>query len=155
MIGLLLGATLAYGPRLLAWPVRALVDVIRGIPMLVLIFFVYYVLPAVGLDLGNFAAAVAAITLFTSCPVAEIARGASLFGPHRDDLRLEIEGRDARLFGSQGQQRTAVIALKLATLDVASEERGVPLSGHGTPSTGCANRLHRAVRRVEQRLYSS
>ncbi len=57
---------------------------------------------------------------------AEIARGASLYGPHRDDLRLEIEGRDARLFGSQGQQRTAVIALKLATLDVAREERGVP-----------------------------
>ena len=57
---------------------------------------------------------------------AEIARGASLFGPHRDDLRLEIEGRDARLFGSQGQQRTAVIALKMATLDVAREERGVP-----------------------------
>ena len=56
---------------------------------------------------------------------AEIARGASLYGPHRDDLRLEIEGRDARLFGSQGQQRTAVIALKMATLDVAREERGV------------------------------
>ena len=57
---------------------------------------------------------------------AEVARGASLVGPHRDDLRVEIEGRDARLFGSQGQQRTAVIALKLATLDVATEERGVP-----------------------------
>ena len=56
---------------------------------------------------------------------AEIARGASLYGPHRDDLRLEIEGRDARLFGSQGQQRTAVIALKMATLEVAREERGV------------------------------
>ena len=56
----------------------------------------------------------------------EIARGASLYGPHRDDLRLEIEGRDARLFGSQGQQRTAVIAAKMATLEIAREERGVP-----------------------------
>ena len=56
----------------------------------------------------------------------DVARGATSFGPHRDDLRLEIEGRDARLFGSQGQQRTAVIALKLATLDVATEERGAP-----------------------------
>ncbi len=63
---------------------------------------------------------------FADSRPAEVARGASLVGPHRDDLRLEIEGRDARLFGSQGQQRTAVIALKLATLDVASEERGVP-----------------------------
>ena len=64
--------------------------------------------------------------LFAANRPSEIARGASLYGPHRDDLRLEIEGRDARLFGSQGQQRTAVIALKLATLDVAREERGVP-----------------------------
>ncbi len=63
---------------------------------------------------------------FAENRTAEIARGASLVGPHRDDLRLEIEGRDGRLFGSQGQQRTAVIALKLATLDVAREERGVP-----------------------------
>lgn len=64
--------------------------------------------------------------LFAANRGGEIARGASLYGPHRDDLRLEIEGRDARLFGSQGQQRTAVIALKFATLDVAREERGVP-----------------------------
>lgn len=64
--------------------------------------------------------------LFGAGRSAEIARGASLYGPHRDDLRVEIERRDARLFGSQGQQRTAVIALKLATLDVAREERGAP-----------------------------
>lgn len=64
--------------------------------------------------------------LYAANRSAEIARGASLYGPHRDDLRLEIEGRDARLFGSQGQQRTAVIALKMATMEVAREERGVP-----------------------------
>lgn len=68
----------------------------------------------------------ALVEAFATNRMAEVQRGASLVGPHRDDLRLEIEGRDARLFGSQGQQRTAVIALKLATLDVASEERGVP-----------------------------
>ncbi|HYZ64481.1 MAG TPA: amino acid ABC transporter permease [Acetobacteraceae bacterium] len=76
VLGLLMGAALSFGPRLIAWPVRAVVDVIRGLPILVLIFFVYYVLPAVGLDLGNFAAAVAALTLFSACQVAEIARGA-------------------------------------------------------------------------------
>lgn len=65
-------------------------------------------------------------SLLEASRAQDMARGATAFGPHRDDLRLEIEGRDARLFGSQGQQRTAVIALKLATLDVASEERGVP-----------------------------
>lgn len=68
----------------------------------------------------------ALVEAFASNRGAEIARGASLVGPHRDDLRLEVEERDARLFGSQGQQRTAVIALKFATLDVAREERGVP-----------------------------
>lgn len=44
----------------------------------------------------------------------EIARGSSNIGPHRDDLAIVVEGRDARYFGSQGQQRTAVLALKLA-----------------------------------------
>jgi len=44
----------------------------------------------------------------------EIARGSSNIGPHRDDLAIVVEGRDVRYFGSQGQQRTAVLALKLA-----------------------------------------
>lgn len=46
----------------------------------------------------------------------ELARGATAAGPHRDDLAVAIDGRDARLFASQGQQRTAVLALKLAEL---------------------------------------
>jgi DNA replication and repair protein RecF len=62
--------------------------------------------------------------LFASTRIQDIARGSTTVGPHRDDVRLEIEGRDARLFGSQGQQRTAVIALKIATLAIASEELG-------------------------------
>lgn len=56
----------------------------------------------------------------------DIARGGTSVGPHRDDLILEAGGRDARLYGSQGQQRTAMIALKLATLEVATEEIGAP-----------------------------
>ena len=76
LFGVLLGIALTYGPRPIAWPVRAVVDVIRGIPILVLIFFVYYVPPATGLDLGSFAAAVAALTLFSATQVAEITRGA-------------------------------------------------------------------------------
>ena len=35
-------------------------------------------------------------------------------GPHRDDLEIYINGKEARIFGSQGQQRSCVIALKLA-----------------------------------------
>lgn len=46
------------------------------------------------------------------------------FGPHRDDLRLEIDGRDVRAFGSQGQQRTAALSLKLSELSVMYSECG-------------------------------
>lgn len=55
----------------------------------------------------------------------DVARGGTSVGPHRDDLTLEVEGREARLFGSQGQQRTTVISLKLACLEVARQELGV------------------------------
>lgn len=76
VLGLLLGAALQFGPRALAWPARAVVDVVRGLPILVLIFFVYYVLPAIGVDFGSFGAAVAALILFNGSQVAEIVRGA-------------------------------------------------------------------------------
>jgi DNA replication and repair protein RecF len=57
---------------------------------------------------------------------ADVARGSTSQGPHRDDLQIDIAGREARLYGSQGQQRTAVIALKLATLEAAKGLLGFP-----------------------------
>ncbi len=45
-----------------------------------------------------------------------IARGITLSGPHRDELRLLINGRDVGQYGSRGQARTAVLAFKLAEL---------------------------------------
>jgi len=57
---------------------------------------------------------------------ADVARGGTSVGPHRDDLGIDIGERDARMFGSQGQQRTAVISLKLATLGLARQELGIP-----------------------------
>ncbi|HIE53423.1 MAG TPA: DNA replication/repair protein RecF, partial [Armatimonadetes bacterium] len=51
----------------------------------------------------------------------EIRRGVTLIGPHRDDLLLEVNGLEARLYASQGQQRTAAIALKLAELSLIRE----------------------------------
>ena len=44
----------------------------------------------------------------------EIARGMTLFGPHRDELRVTSNGLDLRTYGSRGQNRTAMLALKLA-----------------------------------------
>ena len=75
VIGLVMGVGLTYGPRWVAWPVRAYSDLIRGVPILVLIFFVYYGLPPLGLNLDNFWAAVAALTAFKVAHVIEIARG--------------------------------------------------------------------------------
>lgn len=56
----------------------------------------------------------------------EIARGQTLAGPHRDDLDLTINGHEAKAFASQGQQRTVVLALKLAELDVFRQEAAEP-----------------------------
>ncbi len=48
--------------------------------------------------------------------VEHVERGVTLIGPHRDELRFQINARDVGLYGSRGQTRTAVLALKLAEL---------------------------------------
>jgi hypothetical protein len=55
---------------------------------------------------------------------ADIQRGFTQIGPHRDDILAQIDGKEARLFGSQGQQRTTVIAVKLATLQTIKDILG-------------------------------
>ena len=54
----------------------------------------------------------------------EVARGVSLVGPHRDDLRIVLGGRSASAHASQGQQRSAVLALKLAQVGFLAEATG-------------------------------
>ncbi len=56
----------------------------------------------------------------------EIWNGATLVGPHRDDITFEAAGRDYALFASRGQQRTAILALKLAELEVLTRVDGRP-----------------------------
>ncbi|MFN4152953.1 MAG: DNA replication/repair protein RecF, partial [Candidatus Sericytochromatia bacterium] len=55
---------------------------------------------------------------------AEIARGQSLYGPHRDDINFFINEKEAKTFGSQGQQRTLVLSLKLAEINYIKEKTG-------------------------------
>lgn len=50
--------------------------------------------------------------------------GYTTSGVHRDDLAIKINGREARNFGSQGQQRSAVLSLKLAEAAVSGDENG-------------------------------
>lgn len=54
----------------------------------------------------------------------DAARGSTTLGPHLDDLKFLIDGRELRAFGSQGQQRTAVLSLKLSELEFLNEETG-------------------------------
>ena len=54
----------------------------------------------------------------------DINRGLSSVGPHRDDLDLTLDGNNMKLFASQGQQRSAVLALKQAELAIVREETG-------------------------------
>ncbi len=51
----------------------------------------------------------------------ELAAGITLYGPHRDDLKINVNGKEARLFASQGQQRSIVLSLKLAEGEVIRE----------------------------------
>lgn len=51
-------------------------------------------------------------------------RQITLVGPHRDDLSFLINKKDVQTFGSQGQQRTAALSVKLAEIDLIKEETG-------------------------------
>ncbi len=55
---------------------------------------------------------------------AELDARQCLSGPHKDDLEVEIDGRPARQFASQGQTRTAALSLKLAQREIFWEETG-------------------------------
>ena len=57
---------------------------------------------------------------------SDIRRGMTTVGPHRDDLTLTLAGMDVRAYGSQGQQRTAALSLKLAELDIMRRELEEP-----------------------------
>jgi DNA replication and repair protein RecF len=54
----------------------------------------------------------------------DLRRGSTSVGPHRDDVRIALEGQDARAYASQGQQRTAVVSLKLAEAALIERRTG-------------------------------
>ena len=53
----------------------------------------------------------------------ELRRRVTLIGPHRDEVTLQIDGRPAAQFGSEGQQRTVALALKLAQARLLQQQR--------------------------------
>lgn len=56
----------------------------------------------------------------------DLRRAVTLVGPHRDELDLTLADKPLRAYGSQGQQRTAALALKLSELSLMQEEIGEP-----------------------------
>ena len=54
----------------------------------------------------------------------EIAAGASLYGSHKDDIEIWLDGREARLYASQGQQRSIALAMKLGEGEISREYSG-------------------------------
>jgi len=75
-----------------------------------------------------------------------VRRKTTLIGPHRDDVRLAIDGRPLDAFGSQGQQRTAVLALKVAEYETMRARAG------RCSDTSLGRRALRARRRTGGRI---
>jgi DNA replication and repair protein RecF len=65
---------------------------------------------------------------FNKVKAKEIERGTTMFGPHRDDLQFIVNDRDVQTFGSQGQQRTTALSVKLAEIElIYSEMKEYPI----------------------------
>ncbi len=62
--------------------------------------------------------------LFTTDRAKEILLGTTLHGIHRDDIEMYLDGKEARLYASQGQQRSIALALKLAEGEICKSETG-------------------------------
>lgn len=54
----------------------------------------------------------------------EIFQGTTLYGPHRDDVRFLINHKNVQIYGSQGQQRTTALSVKLAEIDLMKNQTG-------------------------------
>ncbi|WP_125702177.1 DNA replication/repair protein RecF [Lacticaseibacillus daqingensis] len=63
-------------------------------------------------------------TLFAAHKDREIEQGTTLVGPHRDDVAFIVNGKNVASFGSQGQQRTTALAVKLAEIDLMKAQTG-------------------------------
>lgn len=54
----------------------------------------------------------------------DIDRGITSFGPHKDDFGISINNTDTKSYGSQGQQRTAILTIKFATINILKDHTG-------------------------------
>ena len=105
--GGLAGVGLAYGPWWVRLPLRAFSDTLRGTPLLVVIFTIYYLLPFVGLNMQPLPSVVLALVAFKTAHVGEITRGAiQSISPGQSDA--------AKAIGLTFRQRLAWVILPQA-----------------------------------------
>jgi DNA replication and repair protein RecF len=54
----------------------------------------------------------------------DVETNTTTYGPHRDDMKILLDGKDMKIYGSQGQQRTIVLSMKLSEIEIIKNERG-------------------------------
>lgn len=105
--GMIFGVALTYGWRPLRWLIRLYVDVLRGIPVLVLILFTYYGLALFKINVAPFWAGVIALGSFSTAHIAETIRGGIQSIPNG-------QNEAAKSIGLQFHQRLAYVIVPLA-----------------------------------------
>jgi polar amino acid transport system permease protein len=105
--GMIFGVALTYGWRPLRWLIRLYVDVLRGIPVLVLILFTYYGLALFKINIAPFWAGVIALGAFSTAHIAETIRGGIQSIPYG-----QMEA--AKSIGLQFRQRLTYVIMPLA-----------------------------------------
>jgi polar amino acid transport system permease protein len=76
IIGMFGGISVLYGPLWLRAILRVYIDILRGLPLLVTIFIIFYVPPSLGIEINGFAAVAVALSFFAGAHISEIVRGA-------------------------------------------------------------------------------
>lgn len=82
--------------------------------------------PNVNVERGGGDPAAALSEALYASAMEDIRRGFTSSGPHRDDIELTLNGTNVRVYGSQGQQRTAALAMKLSELELLRSVKGEP-----------------------------
>ncbi|MFE9863945.1 amino acid ABC transporter permease [Streptomyces sp. NPDC005506] len=104
LAGILLGAVLTLPSRPVRGVVRAYVEVWRGLPIIIILFFIFFVLPIIGVRVDTFAAAAIGLSLWGSANVAEVVRGAVQSVP-----RGQAEAAAALGFSWTGRMRHVLL----------------------------------------------
>ncbi|MBU8905754.1 DNA replication/repair protein RecF [Desertibacillus haloalkaliphilus] len=107
--------------RLQSWAEQIHFDISRGKEKLILQYKPSFNVSE-EMDLTNIEEEL--FTAFEGVKDKEIRRGTSLVGPHRDDVGFTVNGKDVQTFGSQGQQRTTALSLKLAEIELIHSKVG-------------------------------